>query len=149
MFTEEEIKKINKSLENQEFETQVGLYPDSVETHTLTFSFEIVGTRKMISVGQYYDYAFYDITILDVSDTLKKYLSIVLDIFYQNKLEGTMKERLEYWFKKDSYILRKVNEEIDDVLGYYHTGDYTRSSMRDVYLSDKLVEEIQNTVIEK
>ncbi len=149
MFTEKEISQINKSLVNQEFETQVGLYPDSVDMHTLTFSFEIVGTRKMISVGEYYDYAFYDITILDVSETLKKYLSIVLEIFYQNKLEGTMKERLEYWFKKDSYILRKVNEEIDKILGYYHTGDYTRSSMRDVYLSDKLVEEIQNTVIEK
>ena len=149
MFTEKEISQINKSLANQEFETQVGLYPDSVDTHTLTFSFEIVGTRKMISVGEYYDYAFYDITILDVSEMLKKYLSIVLEIFYQNKLEGTMKERLEYWFKKDSYILRKVNEEIDNVLGYYHTGDYTRSSMRDVYLSDKLVEEIKNTVIEK
>jgi hypothetical protein len=60
-----------------------------------------------------------------------------------------MKERLEYWFKKDSYILRKVNEEIDNILEYYHTGDYTRSSMREVYLSDKLVEEIKNTVIEK
>ena len=149
MFTEKEISQINKSLENQEFETQVGLYPDSVDTHTLTFLFEIVGTRKMISVGEYFDYAFYDITILDVSETLKKYLSIVLEIFYQNKLEGTMKERLEYWFKKDSYILRKVNEEIDNVLEYYHTGDYTRSSMREVYLSDKLVEEIKNTVIEK
>ena len=147
MFTEKEISQINKSLENQEFETQVGLYPDSVDTHTLTFSFEIVGTRKMISVGEYFDYAFYDITILDVSEMLKKYLSIVLEIFYQNKLEGTMKERLEYWFKKDSYILRKVNEEIDNVLEYYHTGDYTRSSMREVYLSDKLVEEIKNTVI--
>ena len=149
MFTEEEIKKINKSLVNQEFETQVGLYPDSENTHTLTFSFEIVGTRKMISVGEYYDYAFYDITILDVSDMLKKYLSIVLEIYYQNKLEGSMKERLEHWFKKDSYILRGVNQEIDIMLGYYHTGDYTRSSMRDIYLSDKLVEEIQNTVIEK
>jgi hypothetical protein len=149
MFTEEEIRKINKSLVNQEFETQVGLYPDSENMHTLTFSFEIVGTRKMISVGEYFDYAFYDITILDASDMLKKYLSIVLEIFYQNKLEGTMKERLEYWFKKDSYILRKVNEEIDNLLEYYHTGDYTRSSMRDVYLSDKLVEEIKNTVIEK
>ena len=149
MFTEEEIKKINKSLVNQEFETQVGLYPDSENTHTLTFSFEIVGTRKMISVGEYYDYAFYDITILDVSDMLKKYLSIVLEIYYQNKLEGSMKERLEHWFKKDSYILRGVNQEIDNMLGYYHTGDYTRSSMRDIYLSDKLVEEIQNTVIEK
>jgi hypothetical protein len=149
MFTEKEISQINKSLTNQEFETQVGLYPDSENTHTLTFSFEIVGTRKMISVGEYYDYVVYDITVLDVSDILKKYLSIVLEIFYQNKLEGTMKERLEYWFKKDSYILRKVNEEIDNVLGYYHTGDYTRSTMRDVYLSDKLVEEIKNTVIEK
>jgi len=114
MFTEKEISQINKSLENQEFETQVGLYPDSVDTHTLTFSFEVVGTRKMISVGEYFDYAFYDITILDVSETLKKYLSIVLEIFYQNKLEGTMKERLEYWFKKDSYILREVNGEIDE-----------------------------------
>jgi hypothetical protein len=149
MFTEEEIRKINKSLVNQEFETQVGLYPDSENTHTLTFSFEIVGSRKMISVGEYYDYAVYDITILDVSETLKKYLSIVLEIFYQNKLEGTMKERLEYWFKKDSYILRKVNQEIDNMLGYYHTGNNTRSTMRDVYLSDKLVEEIKNTVIEK
>jgi hypothetical protein len=149
MFTEKEISQINKSLANQEFETQVGLYPDSVDMHTLTFSFEIVGTRKMISVGEYYDYAVYDITILDVSETLKKYLSIVLEIFYQNKLEGTMKERLEYWFKKDSYILRKVNQEIDNMLGYYHTGNNTRSTMRDVYLSDKLVEEIKNTVIEK
>jgi hypothetical protein len=149
MFTEKEILKINKSLENQEFETQVGLYPDSENTHTLTFTFEIVGSRKMISVGKYYDYAVYDITILDVSETLKKYLSIVLEIFYQNKLQGTMKERLEYWFKKDSYILRTVNQEIDNMLGYYHTGDYTRSTMRDVYLSDKLVEEIRNTVIEK
>lgn len=147
MFTEKEISQINKSLENQEFETQVGLYPDSEDMDTLTFSFEIVGTRKMISVGEYYDYTFYDITILDVSETLKKYLSIVLEIFYQNKLEGTMKERLEYWFKKDSYILRKVNEEIDNVLGYYHTGDRTRTSMREVYLTDKLVEEIKNTVI--
>ena len=138
MFTEKEILKINKSLENQEFETQVGLYPDSENTHTLTFTFEIVGSRKMISVGEYYDYAVYDITILDVSETLKKYLSIVLEIFYQNKLEGTMKERLEYWFKKDSYILRKVNQEIDNMLGYYHTGNITRSTMRDVYLSDKL-----------
>jgi len=147
MFTEKEISQINKSLANKEFETQVGLYPDSVDMHTLRFSFEIVGTRKMISVGEYFDYAFYDITILDVSEMLKKYLSIVLEIFYQNKLEGTMKERLEYWFKKDSYILRMVNEEIDNVLEYYHTGDRTRTSMRDVYLTDKLVEEIKNTVI--
>ena len=149
MFTEEEIRKINKSLVNQEFETQVGLYPDSENTHTLTFSFEMVGTRKMISVGEYFNYAVYDITVLDVSETLKKYLSIVLEIYYQNKLEGSMKERLEHWFKKDSYILREVNGEIDNVLGYYHTGDYTRSTMRNVYLSDKLVEEIQNTVIKK
>ena len=36
MFTEKEISQINKSLANQEFETQVGLYPDSVDMHTLT-----------------------------------------------------------------------------------------------------------------
>ncbi len=85
----------------------------------------------MISVGEYFDYAFYDITILDVSEMLKKYLSIVLEIFYQNKLEGTMKERLEYWFKKDSYILRKVNEEINNILGYSKSKRKYKSSVED------------------
>ena len=150
MFTKEEISKINKSLSNQEFETSVYLYPNSDEIgKSVTYKFEIVGIRPMISVGEWYDYAVYDVTILDASETLKKWMSIAIKIFYEYKTEEPLKQRLEYFLKKDSYILRRVNEEIDNTLGYYHKNDYSRSTMRDVYVSDELVEEIKNTVIEK
>lgn len=149
MFTEEEISKINKTLANQEFETPVFIYPENRTDTSVTYKFEIVGTRRMISVGDWYDYAMYDVTILDANETLKKWMSIAIKIFYQYKTEEPLKQRLEYFLKKDSYILRTVNADIDNTLEYYHTGDYSRSTMRDVYVSDELVEEIKNTVIEK
>lgn len=150
MFTQEEISKINKSISKQKFDTSVYVYPGGDEVDkSVTYTFEIVGIRPMISVGEWYDYVVYDITILDASETLKKWMSIAIKIFYEYKTEEPLKQRLEYFLKKDSYILRRVNEDIGNTLGYYHTGDYTRSTMRDVYISDKLVEEIKNTVIEK
>ena len=150
MFTTEEISKINKSLSNREFDTPVYIYPDGDEVgKSVTYTFEIVGIRPMISLGEWYDYVVYDITILDASETLKKWISIAIKIFYEYKTDEPLKQRLEYFLKKDSYILRRVLDDIDNTLGYYHTGDYSRSTMRDVYVSDELVEEIKNTVIEK
>ena len=150
MFTQEEISKINKSISKQEFDTSVYVYPEGDEVDkSVTYTFEIVGIRPMISVGEWYDYVVYDITILNASETLKKWMSMAIKIFYEYKTEEPLKQRLEYFLKKDSYILRRVLDDIDNTLGYYHTGDYTRSTMRDVYISDKLVEEIKNTVIEK
>lgn len=147
MFTKEEISKINKTLANQEFETPVYIYPDDQSDTSVTYKFEIVGTKPMISVGEWYDYVVYDITILDANETLKKWMSIAIKIFYEYKTDEPLKQRLEYFLKKDSYILRRVNEDIDNTLEYYHTGDYSRSTMRDVYVSDELVEEIKNSVI--
>jgi hypothetical protein len=150
MFTEKEISQINKSVSKQEFDTSVYVYPEGDEVDkSVTYTFEIVGIRPMISVGEWYDYVVYDVTILNASETLKKWMSIAIKIFYEYKTEEPLKQRLEYFLKKDSYILRRVLDDIDNTLGYYHTGDYTRSTMRDVYISDKLVEEIKNTVIEK
>lgn len=152
MFTPKEIQALNRSISNEEFETKVYLYPESrseSDDKSVTYSFKIVGIKPMISVGEWYDYAMYDVTILDANETLKKWMSIAIKIFYQYKTEEPLKQRLEYFLKKDSYILRTVNADIDNTLEYYHTGDYSRSTMRDVYVSDELVEEIKNTVIEK
>ena len=149
MFTTEEIYKINKTLAKQEFETPVFIYPENRTDTSVTYKFEIVGTKPMISVGEWYDYVMYDVTILDANELLKKWLSIAIKVFYQYKTEEPLKQRLEYFLKKDSYILRTVNADIDNTLEYYHTGDYIRSTMRDVYVSDELVEKIKNTVIEK
>ena len=147
MFTQEEISKINKSVSKQEFETPVYIYPDDKSNTSVTYTFEIVGIKPMISVGEWYDYAVYDVTILDANETLKKWMAIAIKIFYEYKTEEPLKQRLEYFLKKDSYILRRVLDDIDNTLGYYHTGDYSRSTMRDVYVSDELVKEIENIVI--
>jgi hypothetical protein len=114
MFTKEEISKINKTLANQEFETPVYIYPDDQSNTSVTYKFEIVGTKPMISVGEWYDYVVYDITILDANETLKKWMSIAIKIFYEYKTDEPLKQRLEYFLKKDSYILRRVNEDIDN-----------------------------------
>ena len=145
-----ELINSSSGISKQEFDTSVYVYPGGDEVDkSVTYTFEIVGIRPMISVGEWYDYVVYDVTILNASETLKKWMSMAIKIFYEYKTEEPLKQRLEYFLKKDSYILRRVLDDIDNTLGYYHTGDYTRSTMRDVYISDKLVEEIKNTVIEK
>ena len=115
MFTPKEIQSLNQSISNKEFETKVYLMPESrseSDDKSVTYSFKIVGIKPMISVGEWYDYVAYDVTILDASDNLKK----------------------------DSYILRNVNYEINNTLSYFGEGEHARSTMYDVYISDKLLE---------
>ena len=53
------------------------------------------------------------------------------------------------YLKKDSYILRNVNYEINNTLSYFGEGEHARSTMYDVYISDKLLEEIINIVVDE
>jgi len=79
VFTPKEIQAINQRVSNEEFETEVLLSLDSdTKNNRVTYSFEIIGIKPMISVGEFYDYVVYDITILDASDKLKKFLTFLL-----------------------------------------------------------------------
>lgn len=149
MFTDKEIQAINKTISKKEFESVVYLhsYSDS-DVNIVTYSFEIVGIKPMISVGEWYDYAVYDITILDASENLKKFLSIVINFFIKTSGNEDIKQKLESFLKKDSNILQQVKYEINYTLSYFGQGEYPHSTMRDVYVSDKLVEEIKNVDID-
>ena len=103
----------------------------------------------MISVGEWYDYVAYDVTILDASDNLKKFLNIVVNFFIKSFGKEDTKQKLENYLKKDSYILRNVNYEINNTLSYFGEGEHARSTMYDVYISDKLLEEIINIVVDE
>ena len=151
MFTPKEIQALNQSISNEEFETKVYLMPASrseSDDKSVTYSFKIVGIKPMISVGEWYDYVAYDVTILDASDNLKKFLNIVVNFFIKSFGKEDTKQKLENYLKKDSYILRNVNYEINNTLSYFGEGGYARSTMYDVYISDKLLEEIINIVVE-
>jgi hypothetical protein len=103
----------------------------------------------MISVGEFYDYVVYDITITDASDKLKKFLSIVVNFFIKSFSKEDAKQKLKHYLKEKSYILRNINNEINNTLSYFVGGGYPHSTMNDVYISDELFEEIMNIVIDK
>ena len=82
MFTEKEISKINKVASENSFEVETYVSPnDDNPRGVIEFTFEITDNKKMISVGEYYDYAVYNITILGITGNLKKYLAIIVKIF--------------------------------------------------------------------
>ena len=139
-------------ISNEEFETKVYLMPESrseSDDKSVTYSFKIVGIKPMISVGEWYDYVAYDVTILDASDNLKNFLSIVVNFFIKSFGKEDAKQKLKNYLKKEGYILININNEINNTLSYFGEGEHARSTMYDVYISDKLLEEIINIVVDK
>jgi hypothetical protein len=63
MYTEEKIRRVNKVIKDMVFdcegEIHSGIYVN------VEYQFQITGTRKMISVGEWYDFLVVDITIID------------------------------------------------------------------------------------
>lgn len=150
MFTPKEIRAINQIVSNSSFETEVLLSLDSdTKNNRITYSFEIIGIKPMISVGEFYDYVVYDITILDASDKLKKFFNIVVNFFIKSFGKEDAKQKLKNYLKKEGYILININNEINNTLSYFVGGGYPHSTMNDVYISDELFEEIMNIVIDK
>ena len=57
MLTEKEIDRLNGVLKNKIFKYSKGLFDyDLLDENDFDFKFQILGYKKMISVGEYYDY---------------------------------------------------------------------------------------------
>ena len=148
MFTEKEISKINKVASENNFEVETYISPGyDNPIGVIEFTFEITGNKKMISVGEYYDYAVYNITILGITGNLKKYLAIIVKIFLENYKGESTTEKLASWFKRDTYILRPTVGVIMDFMKYFISTEYAHLTLNEVIISDKLMEDIQETII--
>ena len=148
MFTQKEILKINKVASENSFEVETYVSPhDDNPRGVIEFTFEITGNKKMISVGEYYDYAVYNLTILGITGNLKPYLAIIVKIFLDHYKGESTKEKLASWFKKDSYILRPTVGVIMDFMKYFISTEYAHVTMNEVIISDKLMEDIQEIII--
>ena len=148
MFTQKEILKINKIASENSFEVETYVSPhDDNPRGVIEFTFEIIGTKKMISVGEYYDYAVYNLTILGITGNLKPYLAIIVKIFLDHYKGESTTEKLASWFKKDSYILRPTVAVIMDFMKYFISTEYAHVTMNEVIISDKLMEDIEEIII--
>lgn len=69
------IKVMNRFLENREFKFKgklLGDYASAVPDSDIDFKFKIVGSKKMISVGDYYDYLIVEVNLIRLNDLLSQ-----------------------------------------------------------------------------
>ena len=76
MLTEKQLNRINKLLSTRTFKFKGQIINDLPESMTsdIDYKFKITGYKKMISVGEYYDYALLDVVITGLNDRFSKLL---------------------------------------------------------------------------
>jgi len=109
MLTDQEINRLNKFLENKTFNYQGPMILNTKTMSDLDYKFEIIGYRKMISVGEYYDYLKISLTIFNFRDKLSQLIFSSKDT-----------EQQEFWksFFNDSlfFFKQQILENIRNIL---------------------------------
>jgi hypothetical protein len=140
MFNEKERRDVNRYLSNQTFTCAIPFFTNDAPLYEIEYRFNIVGEKKMMSVGEYYMYAIVDIEIIDIEEKYKLYFNIMGRDFDKERL-------INVFFKKEYLFTVKLNQCISEILKYIHTGDYPRVTFNDVTMSDELYENIMNKEI--
>ena len=132
------IEKINKVLLNQTFECDTNFLMGESNVYEFEYKFYVIGTRKMISVGEYYDYIQVHIEILNIEEE-------ELIHFYRIVGNGFNKEDLvNIFFKKDYMFIQKLSKCVGGVMTYFTGESDTRVVIEDIILSDELYNKIMD-----
>ena len=140
--TEKEIKDINSYLEGKTFTDNVRIWGSDEPDFELEYEFKILGTKKMISVGEYYDYLIIDIDIVDADDITTQIFGI-----YAGR-GNDYKNRIEKMVKENYLLMTDITNSIRELLKYFSTG-YVRTTVNNITISDsfiKKIEEFKDTV---
>ena len=109
MLTDQEINRLNKFLENKTFNYQGPMILNPKIMGDLDYKFEIIGYKKMISVGDYYNYLKISLTIFNFRDKFSQAL-----FGFQNT------EQQEFWksFFNDRlfFFKQQILENIRNIL---------------------------------
>ena len=132
MISEKHIQSINKIISNIIFD-YVGEISYGLEIK-FKYQFVITGQRKMISVGEYYDYL--DV-LVEITDGDKR-VTTIFSVF------KTLKDRLLKDYKLNNHLTNLINEE----LKYFFEGDGARVRIVKIQFSDDYNEKIENTIDE-
>jgi len=130
MISEKHIQRINKIISNIIFD-YVGEISYGLEIK-FKYQFVITGQRKMISVGEYYDYL--DV-LVEITDGDKR-VTTIFSVF------KTLKDSLLKDYKLNNRLTNLINEE----LKYFFEGDGARVRIVKIQFSNDYNEKIENTV---
>jgi len=109
MLTEKEIDRLNGVLKNKVFKYSKGLFDyDLIGENDFDFKFQILGYKKMISVGEYYDYLRVSVNLLNFRDILSQ------KVFLRAGIDGDFFNK---YFRDNMYYFRNnLRDEIRTIM---------------------------------
>lgn len=127
MISQKHIEKINKVIKDMVFDFSGEMVTPGLKVD-FQYQFELIGQRRMISVGEYYDYINVLVVIIDMDERTKKIFSVL----------KALETNLSTDYRLNNYIERSISEELQ----YFFSGDYVRVTAVDIELSEELKEKI-------
>jgi hypothetical protein len=139
MYTNEEQSQLNNFLERETFTMETNFFGGESKFE-FEYKFKLVGVRKMMSVGEYYDYIRVFVTIVSGEDRFKKFLKIFSNVQKINELIF-----LGEFLKKEYRFNNQLTNDISNSLKYFSDGkDHVRVHIEYISLSDKFFNEVKD-----
>ena len=133
MISEKHIERINKVIKDMVFEFEGNIFTPDLSVK-FEYQFVITGQRKMISVGEYYDYLDVSVKIIDADEHSIKLLAVF------SLLNNDV---------NNDYILKtRLDKSISEELSYFFNEDYVRVQIVKVQIGDELQEKIEDVLTE-
>ena len=133
MISEKHIERINKVIKDMVFEFEGEIFTPDLKIK-FDYQFAITGQRKMISVGEYYDYLDVLVEIIDADEKSTTLLAVF-------KL---LKNNID-----QDYILKsRLDKALSDELSYFFNGTYVRVKIVKVQIGEELQEKIDSVDLE-
>jgi hypothetical protein len=131
MISEKHIERINKVIKDMVFEFEGEIFTPDLRVK-FEYQFAITGQRKMISVGEYYDYLDVSVEIVDADERSLKIIAVYSllkndinkDYILKTRLDNALSEELSYFFN-ESYVRvqivkiqigEELKNKIDDII---------------------------------
>ena len=133
MISEKHIERINKVIKDMVFEFEGNIFTPDLRVN-FEYQFAITSQRKMISVGEYYDYLDVLVEIIDTDEHSIKLLAVF------NSLNNDV---------NNDYILKtRLDNVVGGELSYFFNESYVRVQIVGVQIGEELQEKIDNTLAE-
>jgi len=131
MISEKHIEKINKVIKDMVFDFNGEILTNDREVN-FKYQFEIIGQKKMISVGEYYDHLEVSVKIIDGDEMV----SLIFAVF---KSLGTN-------IVKDYKLRNQLDRHITNDLSYFFSGEGVRITISDIEFSEEYEEKINHII---
>jgi hypothetical protein len=113
MLSEKQLELINKIASKETFKYVGELIPNADPTADIDYKFRVTSYKKMISVGEYYDYLKVEVTIVGLNDYLSRIVFGFDEVNKHLNLHNMFKTQLYPFYNKLNFSIRDYLQSFD------------------------------------